>query len=52
MSLSDCSGAVGSQQNQEDLQAVCELAEALRDAIVEYQVGTYLVPLQNVLLMQ
>ena len=37
--LSDHSGIAGYQQNKEDLCAVSELAEALRDAIVEYQVS-------------
>jgi hypothetical protein len=39
LSLSDRSGIAGYQQNKEDLRAVSELAEALRDAIVEYQVS-------------
>jgi hypothetical protein len=44
LSLSDRSGIAGYQQNEEDLSAVCGLAESLRDAIVEYQVSIYLVP--------
>jgi len=28
------------ERNEADIRAVCELAEALRDAVVEYQVRT------------
>ena len=52
LSLSDRSSVAGYQQNEADLRAVCKLAEALRDGIVEYQVSIYLVCLQNSLLMQ
>ena len=45
LSLSNRSGVDGYQQNEEDLGAVGELAEALREAIVEYQVSTSLVRL-------
>jgi hypothetical protein len=52
LSLSNRSSLAGYQQNEEDLCAVCELTEALRDAIVEYQVSIQLVSLQNSLLTQ
>ena len=38
MVISDRSNAAGYQKNEADLRAVCELAEGLRDAVVEYQV--------------
>jgi hypothetical protein len=46
LSLSDQSGVAGYQQNEEDLHAVSELAEALRDAIVEYQVSITCWPIE------
>ena len=39
MAISDCSNTPGYQRNDADVHTVCKLAEALRDAIVEYQVG-------------
>ena len=36
--ISDHSNAVGYKRNEADMCVVCELADALRDAIVEYQV--------------
>lgn len=38
-SLSERSGAADYQENDTDRRAVCELAEDLRDAVIEYQVG-------------
>ena len=38
MAISDRSNAPGYQKNEADMRAVCELAEALRDAVVEYKV--------------
>ena len=38
-SLSDRSSAAGYQENDADVGAVCELAENLRDAVLEYQVS-------------
>jgi len=38
--MSNRSGAASYEKNEADLNAVCEFAEALRDAIVEYQVRT------------
>ena len=43
LSVYDRSSVDGYQQNGEDLGAVGELAESLRDAIVNYQVSTSLV---------
>jgi len=40
--VSDRCNAVGYKRNEADIRAVCELAEALRDTIVEYQVRTNL----------
>jgi len=39
-SLSDRSSAAGYQENDTDVHAVSELAENLRDTILEYQVST------------
>jgi len=36
--ISDHSNTAGYQTNEADVHAVCELADVLRDAIVEYQV--------------
>jgi class 3 adenylate cyclase len=36
--ISSRADAVGYRRNEADIRAVCKLAEALRDAIVEYQV--------------
>ena len=38
--MSDRCNAVGYKKNEADIRAVCELAEALRDAIIDYQVRT------------
>jgi len=38
--LSERSSAVGYQENGTDGHAVCELAEDIRDAIIEYQVSS------------
>ena len=38
-SLSEHSNAAGYQENDRDMQAVCELAEDVRNAVVEYQVS-------------
>ena len=38
-SLSERFSAAGYQENDADRRAVCELAEDLRDAVIEYQVG-------------
>jgi hypothetical protein len=37
--LSERASAVGYQENEADRHAIGELAEELRDAIIEYQVG-------------
>ena len=37
--LSERSSAVGYQENDADGHAISELAEELRDAVIEYQVG-------------
>lgn len=37
--ISERSNAVGYLENDVDAQAVCELAESVREAIIEYQVG-------------
>ena len=47
LSLSDRPSVDDCQQNEEDLRVVGELAEALRDVIVEYQVSTSLVHPQD-----
>ena len=39
-SLSDRSSVTGYQENETDAHAVCEVAESLRDTILEYQVST------------
>ena len=38
-SLSEQSNAAGYRENDEDMQAVCALAEDVRDAVIEYQVS-------------
>lgn len=38
-SLSERSSAADYQENDADRRAACELAEDLRDAVIEYQVG-------------
>jgi len=42
LEISDRCNAPEYERNKADVRAVCELAEALRDAIVEYQVRTKL----------
>jgi len=42
LEISDRCNAPDYERNETDIRAVCELAEALRDAIVEYQVRTSL----------
>jgi len=39
-SISERSSAAGYQESDADGRAVCELAEDLRDAVIEYQVGS------------
>ena len=38
LAISDCSSAAGYEENEADMHTVCNLADAIRDAIVEYQV--------------
>lgn len=44
LTLSDRTNTTGYKRSEADIYAVCELAEALRDAIVEYQVRTTVEP--------
>lgn len=40
LSVSERSNAVGYREDDADVRAVCDLAENIRDAIIEYQVGS------------
>ena len=42
LALSGRTNATGYKRSEADIHAICELAEALRDAIVEYQVSAFI----------